>query len=724
MASNKKDKNKTKNTDKVKILDTIGIYKDIGDKKKIGTYKKNDSVKYTTTKSDKKGNTWAKTDKGWIMIHNKQKNKQYASVITTTGGSSFASSDQKNLPYIEANKAYSKKEEAWKENNSLGNIKVNTTLTAADMGKHGAIKETMQLFGIPYQFLNSVDARIDDMSTVLGRKFIENFILNAPVVTFIPGVPTYLPGSKDKTSMTEAFLQASTGNLGPLQQMQADGNLDNVRLYDFKSAYTKYFQYTNILCRTIATFMEIDGNEKDEKYKINNEYPNFLSYDWKNYRWNGKGYHSAVANAASSAYESASRLATGAGSLLNDVVQAGSNAWTYIAGNSEEENLKNLSLTITDYKSNSYYLGLTDKQKKNVDAIVNAGKTKNTPKTKKEQKAAKKKEEEAMKKASNQIKAYVGENKKTSKNQLNLDDDSVTLSEDEESIIETLGRKEHFIQFYADPNGTNYSRSISNNTQESMLKSAMDSGTSSVRDIQFMTNTGGMSSDKLQKLGTSMVESIGSALGNVVGDDGTGLASRLTKFAGNVILGETMIMPQIYSGSSQDNNITVTIPLKCIYGNKYSMCMDFLFPLMHIIALAYPQATSANTFSAPFLVKCFMKGVFTCNLGIITGISVQYSDNFNDDGLYMGATVSLTIQDLYPDISMTPSSDPVTFVNNSSLIEYLATKCGLNLLESQFSTKIDLLINTLENFIPDKADSIVSSITERMDMIVQSLTGL
>ena len=154
------------------------------------------------------------------------------------------------------------------------------------------------------------------------------------------------------------------------------------------------------------------------------------------------------------------------------------------------------------------------------------------------------------------------------------------------------------------------------------------------------------------------------------------------------------------------------------------MCMDFLFPLMHIIALAFPQATSANTFSAPFLVKCFMKGVFTCNLGIITGISVQYSDNFNDDGLYMGATVSLTIQDLYPDISMTPSSDPITFVNNSSLIEYLATKCGLNLLESQFSTKIDLLINTLENFIPDKADSIVSSITERMDMIVQSLTGL
>ena len=270
MASNKKDKNKTKNTDKVKILDTLGIYNDVGDTKKIGTYKKNDSVKYTTTKSDKKGNTWAKTDKGWIMIHNKQKNKEYASVITTTSGSSFASSDQKYLPYIESNKEYSKKEEAWKENNSLGNIKVNTTLTAADMDDHGAIKETMQLFGIPYQFLKSVDARIDDISTVLGRKFIENFILNAPVVTFIPGVPTYLPGSKDKTSMTEAFLQASTGNLGALQQMQADGDLDNVRLYDFKSAYTKYFQYVNILCRTIATFMEIDGNEEDERYKINN----------------------------------------------------------------------------------------------------------------------------------------------------------------------------------------------------------------------------------------------------------------------------------------------------------------------------------------------------------------------------------------------------------------------------------------------------------------------
>lgn len=721
-------KSKTKEKNKTRVLDTIGIYDKMLNGKKVGTYKKNVDIEVLQSKSDSHGNVWSKTKDGWIMSYNKKMDAHFTLTIK---------SDTKNKDIKKFSKKQEKKKEEWKESNDKKwtELKVNTKFSSIDMNYEGAINKTMQLFGIPYQFLNSVDARLDDVSTIIGRKYIENFILNAPVVTFIPGVPTYLPGSKDKTSITQAFFQASTGNLGALQQLNADDTLEGLRLYDFKSAYTKYFQYVNILCRTIATFMEIDGNEDKQKYKINNEYPDFLSYDWKNYRWDGKGYHSAISNATSSAYESASNLTSKAKSLFDDLVKDGSAAWSYITGNVDSEDLNRISLTSTDYKSNSYYTKLTDEQKKEIDKIIRNGKTKKTPKTKKEKEAAKKKEKEALKKAIATLKSYVKNNNvanavdknKGDKNKsyIDINDDSVNLSSDEESIIETLGRKEHFIQFYVDPNGTNYTRSISNTTQDSWMKSTMDSATSAVRDIQFMTNTGGFDASGLQKLGSDMLSSLGETIGNAIGsDNGDGMVSRLMKFCGNVILGESMIIPQIYSGTTQGNDIQISIPLKCIYGNKYSMCMDFLFPLMHLVALAFPQATSANTFSAPFLVKCFMKGVFTCNLGIVTGISLQYMDSYNDDGLYMGAVVTLSVQDLYPDISMTPASNPITFVHNSSLIEYLATKCGLNLLESQFSTKVNLLINTLSNFVPDKVDTIVSTITEQMDEIIQSYTGL
>ena len=145
---------------------------------------------------------------------------------------------------------------------------------------------------------------------------------------------------------------------------------------------------------------------------------------------------------------------------------------------------------------------------------------------------------------------------------------------------------------------------------------------------------------------------------------------------------------------------------------------------MHLIALAFPKATSANTYSAPFLVKANMRGVFTCNLGLVTSISLQHEDTYNSDGLYMGGTVTLEIQDLYPDIAMTPANDPFLFINNSSLIEYLATNCGLNLLESQFQTKIDMLINNLKAYPADLVDSALGTVGEKIDDLVYEWTGL
>ena len=298
---------------------------------------------------------------------------------------------------------------------------------------------------------------------------------------------------------------------------------------------------------------------------------------------------------------------------------------------------------------------------------------------------------------------------------------------EEESLLESMGKKVHYVQFYCDPTATNYSESISNSTQQSQFKGALDSVSSTVKEVAFLTNTGGMDPSKLQNMGNSLMDELGKSLGDTVSKINSGAGSlikRLFTYGSNVILGDNIIMPDIYSSSSRSASITITVPLKPMYGNKYSYYFDYLVPLMHLVALAFPKATSANTYSAPFLIKANMRGVFTCNLGLVTSISLQHEDSYNSDGLYMGGTVTLEIQDLYPDIAMTPANDPWLFINNSSLIEYLATNCGLNLLESQFQTKVDMLINNLKAYPADLVDSAIGTVGEKIDDLIYEWTGL
>ena len=77
----------------------------------------------------------------------------------------------------------------------MSDIYEKTTGTLPGYNEKGSPKlnVTMQLFGIPYQFLPSVDQRHKNISDVIGRKFADNIIMDSTVVTIIPGKPRYLP---------------------------------------------------------------------------------------------------------------------------------------------------------------------------------------------------------------------------------------------------------------------------------------------------------------------------------------------------------------------------------------------------------------------------------------------------------------------------------------------------------------------------------------------------
>ena len=142
------------------------------------------------------------------------------------------------------------------------------------------LKRNMRLFGLPYQFIDTVDPRVDTISTSVGRKFAENIILDAPVISIIPGRPKYMAGVKgDKNTLTQALIIAASDDLNPLKEAinEVKSNGDSFKFYDFERSYTEYMSYVNILCRTCAAFLEIretiDGVPCQK-------------YDYRNYNWN------------------------------------------------------------------------------------------------------------------------------------------------------------------------------------------------------------------------------------------------------------------------------------------------------------------------------------------------------------------------------------------------------------------------------------------------------
>jgi hypothetical protein len=98
--------------------------------------------------------------------------------------------------------------------------------------------------------------------------------------------------------------------------------------------------------------------------------------------------------------------------------------------------------------------------------------------------------------------------------------------------------------------------------------------------------------------------------------------------------------------------------------------------------------------------------------------------NVNSDGLYCECDITATITDLYSDMAMTPANNPLLFLNNSSLVEFLATSCGLNLIESQLKTKAATLWNNTVSNVIDTPSNVMGKVTEAMDSVIFSFLGL
>lgn len=477
-------------------------------------------------------------------------------------------------------------------------------------------KVSMQLFGMPYQMTDIVDPRDGAINAAVGKNYLEKFLIEAPILTIIPGDPIFLPeyhGASDKSGAAVALLDAA--NAGGSKFKTIKDNLKNdtadLRLYDFKKSYLEYMRYVNLLCRVGAGYLDI-GN-----YKVTfNGASNYLSnFDWKNYKW---------ASAATNAQ----------------------NFVEWVKGNFTNKNPK-------DETNRTLFDGSSDTED-------SAG--------------------------------------------------GMTFSE--------VFNNYHFVQFYIDPESTS-GDDMSNSSTESTLKGLFDSVGSKTKELAWMMRNGQMTSDLMGVVdeGTSELSTvITEALSG--GESATGsLASALSRvinLSGKVVLGENVVIPNIYNNSSYNKSgFSATIHLKAPYGNVLSYYLDVYVPMMHLVALTVPRQSTPNTYSSPFLVKSFVEGSWTCNLGLVSGLTISKNNEARSiNGLPSEVDVTIQFEDLYSTLSMNPSNEPVNFAKNPSLVEYLATNCGMSLTKANMDKKVGAIWNSVLSSMTDAPANVSAAVSD------------
>lgn len=490
----------------------------------------------------------------------------------------------------------------------------------------GLLQKNMRLFGVPYQFNEKADIRYDQVSTTIGKTYAENILMEAPIVTFIPGRPKYLAGMNrtEKLNTTTALISAADSNsFSSLQSIiNGDDDPNHLRLYDFQRSYTEYMKYVNVMCRAGASFL---GLANDSSMLLDGS-TSYQQYDWRNYRSDGEKY---------------SNLFTKTGDTLT-------------------KNIK----------------GAIDK--------------------------------------------------------LTMKYETTDSDNDETESVQDMLTDRNYVQFYIDPEST-VSDSFSNSVGDSQMKSLFDQGSSTLKEISFMANSGGVDTNSIQEFLGATADSFNQAASTILGGGGNdslmgqagNALSRIINLGSNVIKGENVIIPQIYQSSSHQSQYTITIHLKTPYGTPLGYYLDIFVPMMHLIALCAPKQGTANTYREPFLVKTYVEGAYTCNLGMIESLSIQRTAESNSvNGLPNEVDVSIQLVDLYSDFSISPQSDPILFVNNSSLVEYLATNCGMSLIQPNVKKKLDLLLNTTQNAITNIPANVGGAMMESLTNLVNSATDL
>lgn len=531
---------------------------------------------------------------------------------------------------------------------------------------------TNRIFGAPYQLLESVDMRFDDVNSYLGNEYLRNFILNSSILHIRPGMPKYTGETNRAKGIGNAikslYMDTVSGNMNLVESliMQlsqstifSQGSKLQRRMFGFRETYYDYMQHVNYMCRSEAILLNLTSNDRFPSGTFVNsgggglEWEDFSTLKWENYRLL-KSSTVLKPTQLIAQYRDAT--------LLGPI-------WAVAEGLGDVTNIVNwinrglvgdLSTVFSDPYDN--------------------------------------------------IKSAFAE---ASHN----------------TIGGRLNDKISSVEFMVEPLG--YEESLGNKTKQSMIESAVDAIREGVgSEIGFITNSDasfGMLDGIMDFLGNT-AESAAMSLTGITRNLTGGFMSNLFSGAVQSIKGQKMIYPEIYESSDGEFNYSYSITLTSPYGDVYNYYMNIVVPLMHLIALAAPRLVSSNSTTSPYMIQCYVPGQCTCHLGIISNMTIHKNPDGNHvsvNGFPLTVKVTFQIKELYNAMAISPANDPSSFLFNETLNDYLANMAGLIPSVDTYTKQRQAMLQNLNEYIAGGGfiEDFVSNFVEDVEDIVNPFVG-
>lgn len=274
----------------------------------------------------------------------------------------------------------------------------------------------------------------------------------------------------------------------------------------------------------------------------------------------------------------------------------------------------------------------------------------------------------------------------------------------------------HF--FLNNANGANVNETISTSSGGSMLENYF--GESS--EISALANN-------MQFLfGGALTKEADSDIKRILDEasDMNSFLGGLGEIAHDYLKGGRLVFPKIITGMQYDKSFTAEMTFNSLYGDKRSIFKYVYLPALHLLALATPKQLSDSMYTYPFLIRAFCSGSFNSDLAYISGLEFTRGEgtHWTVDGLPTQITARITITPLYSNLMVTSTKNPLLYMQNTALLEYLGTMCGLDLKLSNFGLKLDLAKQLIKNDINDIPTQIARGVGEMINNKVTQITNM
>lgn len=287
---------------------------------------------------------------------------------------------------------------------------------------------------------------------------------------------------------------------------------------------------------------------------------------------------------------------------------------------------------------------------------------------------------------------------------------------DDDSLLSSIQRAQLFIPF-ALQRGVSVSETFSNTTQEHPIVTQLN-GESDTASQQRMV---GVLGKEFSEAATSAIKGAasGQGLGKTLQELAGKLAPNFTRMASGEMGGELgmvragnarLVLPEVWSDSSFDRQYSLNWTFRAPYGHRLCIFENCMVPIIFLQCMASARQISTSSYTNPFYIKAFSKGLVTCEMGMVSSLTVNRSENKNDrtqEGFSRSVSVGMSIKDVVPKLALSLDAGVwgILSAHNVGFREYISFIAGVDLmdrlkLENQLKVGANVLANiyNFDNF--------------------------